>query len=180
MSTNNLIGSVQNAVTVQNYSPKKLIDGVLISDIKQFSGEDGMFEEIMRIDENGNLKQFEGFKISQINRSRILPGAIKAWHLHFNQEDVWYVEPNARVLLGLWDVRENSPTTNTHIKIPLGFNSSKLVYIPRGVAHGAVNIGSDEATLLYFVNQQFNPETPDEHRLSWDALGADFWVPEKG
>ena len=180
MSAQNVLDSIYDKIHVQNYGRKGKIDGVKIVDIKQFSGEDGMFEEVVRIDNGGVIAQFDNFAIAQINRSQILPGAVKAWHIHFEQEDIWYVEPSARVLLGLWDVRKESASSNTYDKIPLGFNSAKLVLIPRGVAHGVVNIGSKEATLLYFVNKQFSAENPDEHRLAWDSLGADFWKPEKG
>ena len=34
--------------------------------------------------------------------------------------------------------------------------------------------------LMYFVNQQFSVETPDERRLPWDACGADFWSIQPG
>ena len=36
-------------------------------------------------------------------------------------------------------------------------------------------LGTSPATIVYFVNQQFNPADPDERRLPWDILGADFW-----
>jgi dTDP-4-dehydrorhamnose 3,5-epimerase-like enzyme len=48
------------------------------------------------------------------------------------------------------------------------------------VAHGLVNISKKESNMLYFVNQQFNIEDPDEYRLPWDTLGEDFWTPIKG
>ena len=123
---------------------------------------------------------FPDFSVRQVNRSKILPHAIKAWHVHMNQEDIWYVSADHHVLLGVWDVRAASSTHDMTMRIVLGGGVSRLVYIPRGVAHGVVNLASREATLFYFVNQQFNQEMPDEYRIAWNAKGAEFWTPEKG
>lgn len=170
---------VQPSVTVQSYSPKQKIDGVQMVDNPIFSGEDGTFEELARFDD-GMMLKFPDFQIKQINRSIVLPGAIKAWHLHYNQEDIWYVPPQDFILLGLWDVREKSPTSGISQKIVMGAGRARLVYIPRGVAHGAANVSHKESTLIYFVNQCFDAENPDEQRLQWDLLGNDFWTAEKG
>lgn len=84
------------------------------------------------------------------------------------------------MILGLWDVRENSTTKGATMKIPMGNGMSRLVVVPRGVAHGVVNVASAPGTIFYFVNNQFNISEPDERRLKWDALGAEFWEVEKG
>lgn len=174
-----IMSSVQSQVSTQGYSGRQRIDGLQIVEIRRMAGEDGTFEELLRLNEEGNLMAIPEFKVRQVNRSKLLAGAIKAWHLHYNQEDVWYVAPDDHMMLGLWDVRENSPTKDMKMRVPLGAGTSKLVYIPRGVAHGVVNISNKEGNIIYFVNQQFNVEDPDERRLPWDAAGADFWVPER-
>jgi dTDP-4-dehydrorhamnose 3,5-epimerase len=173
-----IASDVRHLVSTQSYGGKQRIDGLQIFELRRMAGEDGTFEELARF-ENGRLQQFPDFEIRQISRSSLLPGAIKAWHLHFNQEDVWYIRPEDHMLLGLWDVREQSPTNGLQMKIPMGAGTSKLVYIPRGVAHGVANLAPTAGQIVYFVNQQFNAEAPDERRLPWDAAGADFWVPEK-
>jgi dTDP-4-dehydrorhamnose 3,5-epimerase len=106
----------------------------------------------------------------------LLPSAIKGWHLHYNQEDIWFVFPDSHLLVGLWDLREDSPTKNQTMRITLGGGKSQLLYIPRGVAHGTVNLSSRNADLIYFINQQFSLDQPDEHRIPWDTLGEDFWT----
>jgi dTDP-4-dehydrorhamnose 3,5-epimerase len=55
-----------------------------------------------------------------------------------------------------------------------------LVYIPAGVAHGAANLWQSPAAILYFVSSQFDPADPDELRLPWDFLGAEFWQVQQG
>lgn len=180
LSIADLLPSIKKKITIQEYSGKKLIEGVKIVKLNIFSGEDGTFEEILRLDHSGNLLLFPEFSLQQINRSYVLPGAVKAWHIHYNQEDIWYVPPTDHILLGLWDIRKDSPTKNLTMRIPLGAPSPQLVYIPRGVAHGAANISKVPATIFYYVNQQFSPKHPDENRIPWDVLGKNFWEAKKG
>ena len=171
--------SLREKVYKQDYSPKSSIDGVQIIKIKNFVGENGDFSELLRLNESGECEVVPGFKVRQINRSKQYTKAVKAWHLHYNQDEIWYVPPDEHLLLGLWDVRDNSTTKGTLQKIPLGGGNSIGVYIPRGVAHGAVNFSGKKANVYYFVSNQFDPAKPDEHRLPWDAAGAEFWDPPK-
>jgi dTDP-4-dehydrorhamnose 3,5-epimerase len=164
-------------ISTQDYSKKPVIDGVKIVELKNIVGEDGNFSELMRLSENGESQEFLGFFVKQISSSHILGGAIKAWHIHLNQEDVWHIQPHNKMIVGLLDARKNSPTKDTTMRLSLGGGKAHLLYIPRGVAHGAVNISKKPGTIIYFVNQQFNIENPDEHRLPWNILGEDFWKP---
>lgn len=170
---------VKDKVYIQDYSPKPKIEGVKIISLKNFVGEDGDFSELLRIGANGEIAELVDFKIAQINRSRLIPGSIKAWHIHLNQEDVWYLPPSDSLFVGLLDVRQDSSTKGVSMRINLGGGNSTLLYIPRGVAHGMKNNSKKDINLFYFVNQQFNLENPDERRIPWDTLGADFWETPK-
>jgi len=165
-------------VYVQDYAAKPQISDVKIIPIKNFVGEDGDFSEIIRM-KDGSIEELPDMKVAQVNRSRLLPNAIKGWHLHFEQEDIFYLPPSDSLLVGLWDLRKNSVTNGTSMKITLGAGQSSLLFIPRGVAHGMVNITGQAIDLFYFVSGQFDAKNPDERRLPWDALGADFWTPTK-
>lgn len=175
-----MLPDYQDKISVQSYKPGEKIDGVKIEERTIFSAHDGTFEELLRVSDDEMLVGFDGFKLKQVNRSILLPNSIKAWHVHLNQEDVWYVPPQDYVVLGLWDMRKNSKTAGKSEKIVMGGGRSRLVYIPRGVAHGGANFSHAPATIFYFVNQHFDMESPDEKRISWDALGEGFWVPERG
>jgi len=35
-------------------------------------------------------------------------------------------------------------------------------------------------SIIYLVNQEYNINQPDEYRLPWDKVGADFWEIKKG
>ena len=165
---------VRGSVSRQGYGATSQIEGVQFLPLQTFVEDGGTFTELGRLAE-GALAGLDGFEVRQVNCSLMAAGAIKAWHLHFNQEDLWFVPPSQALVVGLWDVRENSPTTGNTLRFVLGRGRSQLLYIPRGVAHGAANLGSSDAFLFYFVNQQFDAQDPDERRLPYDALGKDFW-----
>lgn len=167
-------------ISIQNYSTKTSISGVKTTKLVNHVGEDGDFSEILRINENGEVKEFADFKIAQINRARINVGAIKAWHLHFKQDEIWYVPPSVTLFVGLWDVRKDSETRNSAMRVVLGGGNSQLLFIPKGVAHGCANFTEKPVDLFYFINEQFDIKDPDEKRISWDALGNEFWLPQVG
>ncbi|MDO8741693.1 MAG: dTDP-4-dehydrorhamnose 3,5-epimerase family protein [Candidatus Roizmanbacteria bacterium] len=179
LNLEDILFKLKQEIYVQDYSKKKVIEGVKIVEVKKFIGEDGTFEELTRINDHGTMEEFPDFKIKQVNRSKILGGSIKAWHLHYKQEDVWYVPAEDHMILGIWDLRNDSGTKDVKMRVIMGGGSAKLVLIPRGVAHGVINVARKQGTILYFVNEQFNPSDPDEKRLKWDAAGADFWEVKK-
>lgn len=169
----------QKKIYAQDYAKKPEINGVKILKLENVVTEDGDFSELLRLNENGEMEGIAGFKPVQINRSKILPLMVKAWHLHLRQDEIWYVLPDGHLLIGLWDVRKDSPTKDTTMRVVLGGGKSKLLFIPKGVAHGCSNFSKKPANILYFVSQKFNRENPDEQRLAWDSKGADFWQPKK-
>jgi dTDP-4-dehydrorhamnose 3,5-epimerase len=157
------------ALTTQSYAPRPRIDGVQILDLRLMIDDGGSFAELVRFDSSGRLIYPKGnpeidFSVRQSSYSQVLPGAIKAFHLHYNQEDLWFVPPTDRLLIGLIDCRDGSPTLDNTMRFVLGAGKAQLLYIPRGVAHGCANIGETSSTILY-----------DERRLPWDIVGADFW-----
>lgn len=173
-------GDYCSALSVQDYSKKVTIEGVQLINLNMFVDDGGALAEIVRLDEQGNLQILPEFKVRQSTYSQMLPGTIKAFHLHYNQEDVWFIIPQDRLLIGLFDARKDSPTYNKTMRFVLGAGRAQALYIPRGVAHGLANVGTQPANMIYFVNQCFDASNPDEHRLPWDILGEDFWEVKKG
>ncbi|HEY9676680.1 MAG TPA: dTDP-4-dehydrorhamnose 3,5-epimerase family protein [Drouetiella sp.] len=173
-------GDFRSELSVQDYSKKTTIEGVQLINLNMFVDDGGCLAEIVRLDDNGNLQILPEFKVRQSTYSQMLPGVIKAFHLHYNQEDVWFILPQDRLLIGLFDARKDSPTYNKQMRFVLGAGRAQALYIPRGVAHGLANVGIAPANMIYFVNQCFDAANPDEHRLPWDILGEDFWELKKG
>ncbi len=164
----------------QSYASKPRIADVVFIDLPLFHDEGGDFCEVGRLTAEGELACCPGYRPAQISYSLMEPGAIKAWHLHRQQDDLWFVPPVDRVLIGLLDTRENSETYRTSMRFVLGAGEARLLFIPRGVAHGVANLRPVTANLIYFTNQGFNAESPDEHRLPPDLLGEDFWTIQPG
>ncbi len=171
----------KRAFKIQSYVPAPVIDGVQIIDLLRHADDGGAMTELARLTD-GRPQAIAGFTVRQINYSEVAPGAIKAFHLHTRQTDVWYVPPADRMLVVLTDVREGSRTEGQHTRLVLGNGSSQLLRIPPGVAHGVRNLGPATGHIIYFVDVQFTaePAACDEGRLPWDYLGADIWELGRG
>lgn len=164
----------------QNYSAPKVIEGVKVLELKRFTGTDGSFNEVIRIEEGKIVfpEELKGFRVRQINHGKLTPQSIKAWHCHESQNEIWFIHPESKIIAGLLDIREKSKTKRVSMKLSLGDGRAHLVYIPKGVAHGLSNPYLKEATMTYLVDNWFSGR--DEWRLPYDFIvGKDFWEIEK-
>lgn len=177
LTSEDLIGKIQPKIYNQDYSPKQLIEGIKLIEIQNHTEEDGDFSEIIRIGTNGSLEAIPDFKLMQLNRTKVNPGMVKAWHLHLKQDVIWYVSSSQRLFVGLWDVRKKSKTAGMFMRLVLGETNANLLYIPKGIAHGSANFTTVPVDLYYIVNRQFNKNDKDEKRIPKDAIGKDFWLP---
>lgn len=175
-----IAAAYRGQASTQTYGDRTLIEGVELIDLPLFSDEGGDFCEITRFLQDGSLAVLPSYHPAQTSYSFMEPGTIKAWHLHRFQDDLWFVPPHDRLLIGLLDVRQASPTQGVQRRLVLGAGRARLLLVPRGVAHGAANLSSRPASILYFTNNPFDPSHPDEHRLPYHLLGADFWSISQG
>ena len=168
------------AYHLQQYGGNPPFEGLEIVELRRFHDDGGSMTELGRL-EAGMHRDLAGFEAKQVNYSEMDPGAIKAFHLHRHQTDVWFVPPASKVLLVLGDVRKGSATENEVRRIVLGDGDSRLIRIPPGVAHGCRNLGPCRAQIIYFVDRHFDPapEDCDEGRLPWDFFGAEIWEVER-
>ncbi|MEZ5979530.1 MAG: dTDP-4-dehydrorhamnose 3,5-epimerase family protein [Planctomycetota bacterium] len=171
----------RDAYSVQDYGRRPEIGGLEIVELARFNDDGGSMTELGRLHE-GRHAALDGFEARQINFSTMEPGAIKAFHLHERQTDVWFVPPSDKLLLVVGDVRAGSPSEGVVKRMVLGDGRSLLVRIPPGVAHGVKNLSSTKTgTIVYFVDVQFStgPDC-DEGRIPWDFFGASVWDVERG
>ncbi|MFQ5855929.1 MAG: dTDP-4-dehydrorhamnose 3,5-epimerase family protein [Anaerolineae bacterium] len=145
-----------------------MIDGVMIKELVAHADERQTFREVIRVTD-----EFfeEGF--GQLSYARMNPGMAKAWHIHQEQVDWWYV-PIGALKLVLHDLRDDSPTCGQTQEILLGPDyGHKVVKVPPGVAHGCKVIG-DVTHLFYVTSSTYNPE--DEGRIPHDDpdIGYDW------
>ncbi|MAG50510.1 spore coat protein [archaeon] len=145
-----------------------MIEGVKIKKLEINEDPRGDFREIVRSD--GGIID----KIEQISIGRTLPGVIKAFHGHENQDDLFYVL-KGNIQLVLYDIRENSQSKDKTEVILLGESyEPKIVFIPRNVLHGYKVLGDKEAEVLYIMNNKYNSSNPDEKRIPFDDPSINF------
>ncbi|MBI1846798.1 MAG: dTDP-4-dehydrorhamnose 3,5-epimerase family protein [Candidatus Rokubacteria bacterium] len=171
----------KRAFSLQSYGAWARIDGVELVELERHADDGGSMTELARL-AAGRVEGLAGFEARQVNYSEVEPGAIKAFHLHARQTDVWYVPPSDRMLVVLVDVRLGSKTEGARMRLTLGQGASRLLRIPPGVAHGVRNLGGATGRVIYFVDVQFSPDpaSSDEGRLPWDYAGADVWEVTRG
>jgi len=171
----------KRAFQLQSYGPAAAIEGVTIVELRRHHDDGGSMTELARLTD-GRSEALPDVLLRQINYSEVTPGAIKAFHLHTRQTDVWFVPPSDRILVVLLDVRRGSSTEGARMRLVLGDGTSRLLRIPPGVAHGARNLGVATGRIVYFTDVHFSPEpaTCDEGRLPWDFAGPEIWEPTRG
>ena len=94
--------------------------------------------------------------ISTVNR-----GVVKAWHVH-SFMTLRYLAVTRPLMVGLVDVRDDSPTFGSFMKLRLNFygNSYNMLIIPPGVANGYrlyPNDFSDMGVLLNIPDMEHDP-----------------------
>lgn len=180
LSLNDLDSQVFDKIYFQKYDRKsEVIDGVKIVEIHEHTDDESSFAEVLRISPEWSAEQFPGFKPRQVNHTTLVPWCVKAWHVHLKQDELWYIPSQSSLLVGLWDLRERSKTQGVKMRLNLGRGKAKLIHVPRGVAHGVKNTANTISHMFYITSQLFDKIDPDEGRISWDGLGADFWKPKR-
>ena len=139
-----------------------MIQGVEIKQLTRHADERGYLMELVRSDD----AIFS--KFGQCYVSMNYPGVVRAWHWHKKQDD-FFVVVKGMIKVGLFDMREGSPTRGEADEYYLGDNNNIVLKIPPGVAHGYKTVGTEPSLLVNFPSELYNREQPDEYRLPWDT-----------
>ena len=155
-------------------SPRLLIDGVRVKELRVIPDERGRIMEMLRSDDD----LFLGF--GQAYVTTVYPGVVKAWHYHRVQTDNFVVVSGmAKVVL--YDDREASATRGQVNEFFMGDRNPILVQVPPLVCHGYKGIGADEVLLVNFPTEVYRPEQPDEYRLDPHRSGIPYdWARRDG
>ncbi|MDP6931555.1 MAG: dTDP-4-dehydrorhamnose 3,5-epimerase family protein, partial [Myxococcota bacterium] len=127
------------------------IQDVLVKPLTWYNDQRGSLTELVRSDQPEMMVA----PIGQIYATTVYPGVVKGWHLHRRQWDRM-VCLKGRVLLGLVDGREDSPTHGESMGIVMGDRNHVCVRIPPGVYHGLKSIGVDEALVVNVVSHPYD------------------------
>ena len=111
-----------------------MIDGVIISPLRQILDERGKIMHMLRCDS----QVFQSF--GEIYFSCVHPEAIKAWHIH-NKMTLNYSVPYGKIKFVLYDDRPSSPTQGQVQEIFLGPDNYCLVTVPPLIWNGFKGIG---------------------------------------
>ncbi len=153
-----------------------MIDGVVVKTLRIFPDvvdpkeriqAPGFLTEILRSDDTP-LVQF-GQSTFTVTHS----GAIKGFHWHKLQDEVWFVAAG-RAKIVLHDRRDGSPTAGQTQVVTAGVDDYKTVYIPRGVAHGYQVVSHEPMLLVYYTSEPYNAGNPDEQRIPLDDPAIGF------
>src|SRR5687767_2491587 len=116
----NIASNYAEKLTTQGYVEKTNIDGVELIQLKMFADDGGNFLELFRITDGTLEGTATPFTPRQVSLSIMEPGVTKAYHLHKNQEDLWFVPPQHRLLVNLHDLRDDSSSLDVHKRLVLG------------------------------------------------------------
>lgn len=157
------------------YDPNKvkeedLINGVKIMELKRNIDDRGWNSEIWH---SFDIEEFvPGMLIDMYTNG----GMIKAFHVHREQDDVFYVmEGHAKIVLV--DLRPNSSTYGLANTINCSRDWSRAIFIPRGVAHGYEAI--TDMRMVYLVSRDhYKPD--DEKKMppgskEFKIIGYNDW-----
>jgi len=148
---------------------KQLIEGVLVQPYAQWPDDRGYFLEVARLKQGLSA----GFppETTQISAALSYPGAIKAFHYHLHQTDIW-VPAQGMFQVALVDLRAGSATFGVKNTMYVGQMRPWQILIPPGVGHGYKVIGIHPAMLVYLTDRLYNPE--DEGRIPYDEAGIGY------
>ena len=157
---------------------KKLkIPEVILIEAKSFHDKRGFFLESFK--ESDFKNNGIDTKFVQDNFSRSTKGVLRGLHYQKNSKaQAKLVSVNRGEIFDVAvDIRQNSPTHGRWIGEVLSDNNHKLLYVPEGFAHGFCVL-SDEADVLYKVNNEYSPE--HEKGILWNDSDIGItWPVEK-
>ena len=125
----------------------------------------GFLGEIFRQDWNDLLPDFD---LKQVLISQSKPGIIRAWHRHLrNQIDLFFVLKGT-VRICAFDGDKNSESFGQLVEIISNCEVPEIIMMPGHLWHGTKNIGSETSETIYFINNLYDYDNPDEERKNFD------------
>jgi dTDP-4-dehydrorhamnose 3,5-epimerase len=154
------------------------IPDVVIIEPRIFGDSRGYFFE--SFSEREFKEKVADVKFVQDNESRSCHGVVRGLHFqkppHAQAKLVRVVK--GRVLDVAVDIRKGSPTYGRHVEVELSEDNHRMVYIPKGFAHGFAVL-SEDAVFQYRCDDYYAPET--EGAISWNDpdLNIDWRLPSE-
>jgi dTDP-4-dehydrorhamnose 3,5-epimerase len=143
-----------------------MIDGVVITPLKQIVDERGKVMHMLRSDSPNY------FSFGEIYFSTIHPGAIKGWNFH-KRMILNYAVPLGQIKFVLYDDRAGSETRGLIQEIFIGPENYCLVTVPPMIWNGFKGVGSDTAIVANCASIPHDPNEiermdPFDPRIQYD------------
>ncbi len=122
--------------------------------------ERGSFTEMFRKDWKDLLENDEAV---QANLSTTYPGIIRAWHRHMRGQTDYFLVLKGAIKIGVYDEK-----TRELDEIVSTAQNLQTVRVPGNYWHGFKAVGDEQAMLLYFTTNLYDPTDPDEERRPWN------------
>jgi dTDP-4-dehydrorhamnose 3,5-epimerase len=146
-----------------------LISGVKLDPAALWPDDRGYFLEVGRL--ATSLLAGYPAETTQVSSALSYAGAIKAFHFHRRQTDVWV--PVAGIFqVALVDLRPGSSTFGVRNTLYVGVLRPWRILIPPGVGHGYKVVSPDPAILVYLTDRYYDPE--DEGRIPYNDPGIAY------
>ena len=139
-----------------------MIEGVLRLPLRRFEDERGWFMELRRESALPRATR-------QTNVSWSRQGVIRGLHYHERGQDDLFVCLEGMIRVVVLD-RDSGETFTEDI----GDDNPVAIYVPGRNGHGFEAL--TDALVCYHVTEEYDPDDPDEHGISWDDPRAvELW-----
>lgn len=152
------------------------IEGLVVIEPKVFGDDRGYFFEVFN--EREFAEKVGPVHFVQDNESKSRYGVVRGLHFqrgeHAQAKLVRVVK--GAVLDVAVDLREGSPTWGKHFAVELTGENHRMLFLPRGFAHG-FSVLSEEVVFQYKCDNLYCPSS--EGAVAWNdpSLGIDWRIP---
>lgn len=149
---------------------------------QRFGDERGYFESITREE----LQSLGFNEIYQVSNSKSGKGIVRGLHFQrapYCQAKVVTVKRGAALDVVV-DIRKDSPSYGQWTSVELTPENGRMLYVPRGFAHGFVSL-QDDTLFEYYVDNKYRPDmeggilwNDPELGINWDEIFAKYGIDE--
>ncbi len=156
-------------------SKKLSIPGVVLITPRVFYDKRGFFVEIYKYHEFKKMGIAE--KWVQVNHSKSCQKTLRGLHYQKNPKaQAKLIQVVAGEVFDVCvDIRRGSPSFGKWIGVRLSAKNAKMLYIPKGFAHGFCVL-SKEAEVIYYTSEVYSPEHERGMRFDDTRLSIDWPV----
>lgn len=125
---------------------------IKIKEIEKKSDERGWLFEFLHMDEVEK-------KTGQFYTYSLMPGSIRGNHYHTRKNECFGIV-KGKVTIILQDLKTKE---KKEILLEGSMEKTKIIFIPKNIIHAIKNTGKEEAIMIAYIDEVFNPEDQDTY-----------------